>query len=89
MDFEQIRQAAEGYQKDMTRFLRDMIAIPSESCEEEGVARRIAEELKKLGAEMEFFPYTDTVSSTRIREELARLKEAALNERKDRKTADN
>ncbi|MBQ9827643.1 MAG: adenylyltransferase/cytidyltransferase family protein [Lachnospiraceae bacterium] len=47
------------------------------------------EELKKLGAEMEFFPYTDTVSSTRIREELARLKEAALNERKDRKTADN
>ena len=49
MDFEQIRQAAEGWQKDMTRFLRDMIAIPSESCEEEGVAKRIAEELTKLG----------------------------------------
>ena len=49
MDFEQIRQAAAGYQKDMTRFLRDMIAIPSESCEEEGVAKRIAEELTKLG----------------------------------------
>ena len=49
MDFEAIRQAAEGYQKDMTRFLRDMIAIPSESCEEEGVAKRIAEEMKKLG----------------------------------------
>ena len=49
MDFEAIKQAAEGYQKDMTRFLRDMIAIPSESCEEEGVAKRIAEEMKKLG----------------------------------------
>ena len=33
----------------MTRFLRDMIAIPSESCEEKGVAHRIAEEMKKLG----------------------------------------
>ena len=42
MDFEAIKLAAEGCQKDMTRFLRDMIAIPSESCEEEGVARRIA-----------------------------------------------
>ncbi len=49
MDFEQIRQAAASYQKDMTRFLRDMIAIPSESCEEAGVAKRIAEELTKLG----------------------------------------
>ena len=49
MDFEQILQAAEGYRQDMTRFLRDMIAIPSESCEEEGVAKRIAAELTKLG----------------------------------------
>ena len=49
MDYEQIRRTAEGYQKDMTRFLRDMIAIPSESCEEAGVAKRIAAELTKLG----------------------------------------
>ena len=49
MDYDKIRQAAEGYKQDMTRFLRDMIAIPSESCEEEGVAKRIAEELTKLG----------------------------------------
>ena len=34
MDFEAIKKAAQGYQADMTRFLRDMIAIPSESCEE-------------------------------------------------------
>lgn len=49
MDFERIRQAAESYRQDMSRFLRDMIAIPSESCEEEGVVRRIARELEKLG----------------------------------------
>ena len=33
----------------MTRFLRDMIAIPSESCEEEGVVTRINAEMEKLG----------------------------------------
>ena len=49
MDFEQIKQAAEGYQKDMSRFLRDMIAIPSESCEEAGVVERIRQEMIKLG----------------------------------------
>ena len=49
MDFEAIKKAAEGYKPAMSRFLRDMIAIPSESCEEEGVVRRIAQELEALG----------------------------------------
>ena len=49
MDFEAIKKAAQAYGPDMTCFLRDMIAIPSESCEEKGVAHRIAEEMKKLG----------------------------------------
>ena len=49
MDFEAIKKAAEGYKPNMVRFLRDMIAIPSESCEEEGVVRRIAQELESLG----------------------------------------
>ena len=49
MDFEAIKKAAQAYGPEMTRFLRDMIAIPSESCEEKGVAHRIAEEMKKLG----------------------------------------
>ena len=49
MDFEAIKLAAEGYKDAMSRFLRDMIAIPSESCEEEGVVRRIAQELEALG----------------------------------------
>ena len=37
MDFEAIKAAARGYQADMTRFLRDMISHPSESCEEREV----------------------------------------------------
>ena len=37
MNYEQIKTAAEGYKADMAKFLRDMIRIPSESCEEEGV----------------------------------------------------
>ena len=45
MDFAAIRNAAEAYKPAMVKFLRDMIAIPSESCEEEGVVKRIAEEL--------------------------------------------
>ena len=36
MNYEQIKTAAEGYKADMAKFLRDMIRIPSESCEEEG-----------------------------------------------------
>ena len=46
MDFEAIKKAAEGYRADMTRFLRDLVAIPSESCGEEGVIRRIAAEME-------------------------------------------
>ncbi|NLU24954.1 MAG: YgeY family selenium metabolism-linked hydrolase [Clostridiales bacterium] len=49
MDFNAIKKAAEAYKPDMVKFLRDMIAIPSESCQEEGVVKRIAQELTKLG----------------------------------------
>ena len=49
MDFEAIKKAAEGYRPAMVKFLRDMIAIPSESCEEEQVVKRIARELESLG----------------------------------------
>ena len=37
MDFEAIKAAAEGHKADMSRFLRDMISHPSESCEEKEV----------------------------------------------------
>ena len=49
MNYDASRKAAEGYKADMVKFLRDMIAIPSESCEEEGVVKRIAAEMEKAG----------------------------------------
>lgn len=49
MDFGKIKAAAEGYQADMTKFLRDLVAIPGESCEEKGVIARIRQEMEKLG----------------------------------------
>ncbi len=44
-----ILEKAREYLPDMTRFLRDMIAIKSESCEEEGVIRRIEQEMRAVG----------------------------------------
>ena len=49
MDFEAIKAAAEGYKADMSRFLRDMISHPSESCEEKEVVLCIKAEMEKLG----------------------------------------
>ncbi len=49
MDFDAIKKAAQAYGPAMTVFLRDLIAIPSESCEEEGVIKRTAAEMEKLG----------------------------------------
>ena len=49
MDFKKINELAKKYEPDMTRFLRDMIAIPSESCDEKAVVLRIEEEMKKAG----------------------------------------
>ena len=48
MNYEAIKQAAEGYKADMAKFLRDMIAIPSESCEEEGVVKRAVSAIIKV-----------------------------------------
>lgn len=48
MNFDAIKKAAENYEKDMTKFLRDLVAIPSESAEEEGVAKRILAEMERL-----------------------------------------
>ncbi len=49
VNFEAIKSKAEGYKDAMSSFLRDLIAIPSESCQEEGVIKRTIEEMKKLG----------------------------------------
>lgn len=49
IDFKQILKYAEKYKQDMANFLRDMIRIPSESCDEEKVILRIKEEMEKVG----------------------------------------
>lgn len=49
MDYTKIKQTAESYRADMTKFLRDLIAIPGESAQEEGVIKRIVEEMEKVG----------------------------------------
>ena len=49
LDFAKIKELAESYRPDMTRFLRDMIRLPSESCQEKAVVERIKEEMQKVG----------------------------------------
>ena len=49
LDFNKINALAEEYQPQMTAFLRDMIRIPSESCQEKEVVLRIKEEMEKVG----------------------------------------
>ncbi|HMM22715.1 MAG TPA: YgeY family selenium metabolism-linked hydrolase [Selenomonadales bacterium] len=48
-DFQRILELARKYEPDMSRFLRDMIAIPSESCQEAAVIGRIKQEMEKAG----------------------------------------
>ncbi len=48
-DFKKILELAEKYKPQMSKFLRDMIAIPSESCGEKEVVQRIMKEMKDVG----------------------------------------
>ena len=49
IEFDKIVEQAEGYKSEISAFLRDMIRIPSESCEEKEVVLRIKEEMEKVG----------------------------------------
>ncbi len=49
LDFAEINRLAEKYKPEMSAFLRDMIALPSESCGEREVVLRIKEEMEKVG----------------------------------------
>lgn len=51
MNFQSIQAAAAAYEPQMTRFLRDLVAIPGESAQEEGHVRRIEAEMKAVGFE--------------------------------------
>jgi len=48
LDYNQIKKTAQGYEKDMTNFLRDIVKFPGESCDEKAHIDRIAEEMRKL-----------------------------------------
>ena len=49
IDYKQIIDRAELYSKDIFAFLRDMIAIPSESGDEKAVIQRIKKEMEMVG----------------------------------------
>ena len=49
IEFSTILKQAELYRPDISQFLRDMIAIPSESAQEEQVVLRIKAEMEKVG----------------------------------------
>ena len=48
MDYEKIKEAAKSYEADMTKFLRDIVKFPGESCDEKAHIDRIAQEMRKL-----------------------------------------
>lgn len=48
-NFEQILEAAEGYKPQISKFLRDLIAIPGESAGEKAVVQRIKKEMEEAG----------------------------------------
>lgn len=49
MNFDEIKIAAESCRQEMTKFLRDLIAVPGESCKEEQAIRLVENKMKSLG----------------------------------------
>ena len=49
VDFNKILELSKKYEPEMTKFLRDMIKIPSESSDEEKVIQRIQREMESVG----------------------------------------
>ncbi len=49
IDYQKIVARAEFYQPQISAFLRDMVAIPSESCDEKKVVQRIKQEMEAVG----------------------------------------
>lgn len=47
--FATVTRLAKQYEPEMSQFLRDLIAIPSESCQEKQVVERIRQEMEKVG----------------------------------------
>ena len=49
IDFPAVVEKAESYKPDISKFLRDMIAIPSESRQEKAVVQRVKQEMESVG----------------------------------------
>ena len=49
IDYRLVLEKAGGYRPAISRFLRDLIALPSESCQEKEVIRRIQQEMESVG----------------------------------------
>lgn len=49
IDYRRVYDKAEEYRPRMSAFLREMVAIPSESCQEEKVVQRIRQEMQAVG----------------------------------------
>ncbi|BCL62481.1 hypothetical protein DGMP_31740 [Desulfomarina profundi] len=49
IDFKRVMEKAEEYRPQIAAFLRDMVAIPSESCQEEEIIQRIRGEMEHVG----------------------------------------
>jgi putative selenium metabolism hydrolase len=49
IDFKKVMQKAEEYKPQLSAFLRDLVAIPSESCKERAVIQRIRQEMAHVG----------------------------------------
>ena len=49
LDFNKVKEAAQGYEKDMTAFLRAIVKNPGESCDEKAHITTIADEMRKVG----------------------------------------
>ena len=49
LDFNKVKEAAQGYEKDMTAFLRAIVKNPGESCDEKAHITTIADEMRKIG----------------------------------------
>src|SRR5581483_10958806 len=49
LDRERLKRSAQAYEGEIVRFLRDLIAIPAESCGEAPVIARIRQEMEKVG----------------------------------------
>jgi len=48
-NYKKVLEKAKGYEQNISKFLRDMIAISSESCNEKDVILRIKEEMRRVG----------------------------------------